>query len=31
LLDGTLFYQGQQFPEPYRGGAFVAFHGGFNR
>ena len=29
--DGMLFYTGRQFPERYRGGAFVAFHGGFNR
>ena len=29
--DGMLFYSGKQFPERYRGGAFVAFHGGFNR
>jgi len=29
--DGMLFYQGKQFPARYRGGAFVAFHGGFNR
>jgi glucose/arabinose dehydrogenase len=29
--DGMLFYTGKQFPERYRGGAFVAFHGGFNR
>jgi glucose/arabinose dehydrogenase len=29
--DGTLFYDGKQFPRRYRGGAFVAFHGGFNR
>jgi glucose/arabinose dehydrogenase len=26
-----LFYTGTQFPAHYRGGAFVAFHGGFNR
>lgn len=25
------FYEGRQFPKHYRGGAFVAFHGGFNR
>lgn len=25
------FYQGTQFPERYRGGAFVAFHGSWNR
>jgi len=29
--DGMLFYSGDQFPERYRGGAFIAFHGGFNR
>ena len=26
-----LFYHGTQFPARYRGGAFVAFHGGFDR
>jgi glucose/arabinose dehydrogenase len=26
-----LFYQGSQFPEKYRGGAFLAFHGSWNR
>jgi glucose/arabinose dehydrogenase len=26
-----LFYTGDQFPESYRGGAFVAFHGSWNR
>ena len=26
-----LFYTGTQFPEQYRGGAFVAFHGSWNR
>jgi len=26
-----LFYTGHQFPQPYRGGAFVAFHGSWNR
>jgi len=26
-----LFYTGDQFPEHYRGGAFVAFHGSWNR
>ncbi len=26
-----LIYTGAQFPEPYRGGAFVAFHGSWNR
>ena len=25
--NGLLFYQGDQFPERYKGGAFVAFHG----
>jgi glucose/arabinose dehydrogenase/mono/diheme cytochrome c family protein len=25
------FYNGTQFPAPYRGGAFVAFHGSWNR
>jgi glucose/arabinose dehydrogenase len=29
--NGLLFYSGDQFPGRYRGGAFVAFHGGFNR
>lgn len=29
--NGLLFYSGEQFPTRYRGGAFVAFHGGFNR
>ncbi len=29
--DGLLFYTGTQFPEAYRGGAFVAFHGSWNR
>lgn len=29
--NGLLFYTGNQFPEKYRGGAFVAFHGGFDR
>jgi glucose/arabinose dehydrogenase len=29
--DGVHFYTGRMFPESYRGGAFVAFHGGFNR
>ena len=24
-------YQGQQFPAPFRGGAFIAFHGSWNR
>jgi glucose/arabinose dehydrogenase/cytochrome c553 len=26
-----LFYSGTQFPEAYRGGAFIAFHGSWNR
>ena len=29
--DGLTFYRGEQFPARYRGGAFIAFHGGFNR
>ncbi len=29
--NGLLFYSGKQFPEHYRGGAFIAFHGGFDR
>ncbi|MFL5558191.1 MAG: PQQ-dependent sugar dehydrogenase [Gemmatimonadaceae bacterium] len=29
--NGLTFYSGDQFPEKYRGGAFVAFHGGFDR
>jgi glucose/arabinose dehydrogenase len=29
--NGLHFYEGEQFPEHYRGGAFVAFHGGFDR
>jgi glucose/arabinose dehydrogenase len=29
--NGMVFYTGNQFPERYRGGAFVAFHGGFDR
>jgi glucose/arabinose dehydrogenase len=29
--DGMLFYTGTQFPAEYRGGAFVAFHGSWNR
>lgn len=29
--DGLLFYTGTQFPAEYRGGAFVAFHGSWNR
>jgi glucose/arabinose dehydrogenase len=29
--DGLLFYTGSQFPAAYRGGAFIAFHGSWNR
>ena len=29
--DGLVFYTGSQFPAHYRGGAFVAFHGSWNR
>ena len=29
--DGMLFYSGTQFPTQYHGGAFVAFHGSWNR
>lgn len=29
--NGMLFYTGSQFPTGYRGGAFVAFHGSWNR
>jgi glucose/arabinose dehydrogenase len=29
--NGMAFYTGRQFPEKYWGGAFVAFHGGFDR
>jgi glucose/arabinose dehydrogenase len=29
--NGMTFYTGNQFPEHYRGGVFVAFHGGFDR
>jgi glucose/arabinose dehydrogenase len=29
--NGLMFYTGNQFPARYRGGAFVAFHGGFDR
>jgi glucose/arabinose dehydrogenase len=29
--DGMLFYTGAQFPSQYRGGAFIAFHGSWNR
>ena len=29
--NGLLFYTGKQFPEKYRNGAFIAFHGSWNR
>jgi glucose/arabinose dehydrogenase len=29
--NGLLFYSGNQFPERYRNGAFIAFHGSWNR
>jgi len=29
--DGLLFYSGSQFPERYKGGAFISFHGSWNR
>lgn len=29
--NGLLFYSGAQFPSRYRGGAFIAFHGSWNR
>lgn len=29
--NGLHFYNGGQFPETYRGGAFIAFHGSWNR
>jgi glucose/arabinose dehydrogenase len=29
--NGLLFYTGQLFPEQYRSGAFIAFHGSWNR
>ena len=29
--DGLTFYDGTQFPARYRGGAFIAFHGSWNR
>jgi glucose/arabinose dehydrogenase len=29
--NGLHFYTGKQFPQRYRGGAFIAFHGGFDR
>ena len=27
----VLFYHGERFPSPYRGGAFITFHGSWNR
>lgn len=29
--NGLHFYSGKQFPDPYKGGAFIAFHGSWNR
>ncbi|MBI2796308.1 MAG: PQQ-dependent sugar dehydrogenase [Gemmatimonadetes bacterium] len=29
--NATMFYTGSQFPAKYRGGAFIAFHGSWNR
>jgi len=29
--DGLLFYTGNQFPKKYKNGAFIAFHGSWNR
>jgi glucose/arabinose dehydrogenase len=29
--NGLLLYSGAQFPERFRGGAFIAFHGSWNR
>jgi glucose/arabinose dehydrogenase len=29
--NALLFYHGENFPEKYRGGAFIAFHGSWNR
>jgi glucose/arabinose dehydrogenase len=29
--NGIVFYTGNQFPSQYRGGAFIAFHGSWNR
>ncbi|WP_255479948.1 PQQ-dependent sugar dehydrogenase [Mucilaginibacter sp. E4BP6] len=29
--DGLLFYTGNQFPQKYKNGAFIAFHGSWNR
>jgi glucose/arabinose dehydrogenase len=30
-LTGLKIYKGKQFPQAYRGGAFIAFHGSWNR
>src|SRR5688572_27903676 len=29
--NGVVFYSGDRFPARYRGGAFIAFHGSWNR
>jgi glucose/arabinose dehydrogenase len=29
--NGLLFYKGSQFPDKYKNGAFIAFHGSWNR
>jgi len=29
--NALMFYEGEQFPERYRGGAFIVFHGSWNR
>jgi len=29
--NALVFYNGSQFPSPYKGGAFIAFHGSWNR
>lgn len=29
--EGVVFYDGEQFPERYRGGVFITFHGSWNR
>jgi len=29
--DGLIFYEGNMFPEKYKHGAFIAFHGSWNR
>jgi glucose/arabinose dehydrogenase len=29
--NGVVFYEGDRFPAKYRGGAFIAFHGSWNR